>query len=291
MIRHEPVLTAEVLEMLDVKESGVYLDATAGGGGHSVEILRNLGAGGRLICTDRDEEALRRLRERFTDGRVTVARARFSDLSSVLGTVGVTLVDGILFDLGVSSFQLRDGDRGFSFESDARLDMRMDSESTLTAWHIVNRYPAREIADILWKYADERRSRRIARAVAEERQRGEISTCRQLADLVTRVCGGKRGKIHPATRTFQALRIAVNREPEELSCGLDQSVRLLGDRGRLCVISYHSLEDRIVKHFIREMSAKKVLAPVVKKPITASREEVRRNPSARSAKLRGAEKL
>ena len=256
-----------------------------------MEILRNLGAGGRLICTDRDEEALRRLRERFTDGRVTVARARFSDLSSVLGTVGVTLVDGILFDLGVSSFQLRDGDRGFSFESDARLDMRMDSESTLTAWHIVNRYPAREIADILWKYADERRSRRIARAVAEERQRGEISTCRQLADLVTRVCGGKRGKIHPATRTFQALRIAVNREPEELSCGLDQSVRLLGDRGRLCVISYHSLEDRIVKHFIREMSAKKVLAPVVKKPITASREEVRRNPSSRSAKLRGAEKL
>ena len=276
--------------MLNIRSQGVYLDATAGGGGHSVEILSRLSEQGRLICTDRDEVAISRLREVFRDDRVSIRQARFSGLTETVTSLGFSRLDGILFDLGVSAFQLREEDRGFSFDSDAPLDMRMDKENTLTARHIVNEYPADEIADILWKYADERYSRRIARAIVQERERKEIATCKELAAIVVKVYG-RRGKIHPATRTFQALRIAVNHEMEELTAALEHAEQLLNRGGRLCVISYHSLEDRTVKHFLRDRAREQVFATLTRKPVVPAEEEERRNPSSRSAKLRGAERL
>jgi len=287
MIEHEPVLLSEVMEVLQVRKTGVYLDATAGGGGHSSEILKLLSKDGRLICTDRDEHAIERLKNRFQDERVTVRQTRFSGLKDKLGSLGIEGVDGILFDLGVSMFQLKEADRGFSFDSDAPLDMRMDSEGTLTAAHIVNRYPEKDIANILFEYADEKRSRRIARYIVTYRDKKKIETCRELAGIVERACG-RRGKTHPATRTFQALRIAVNEEFHELEEGLRQSVDLLRSGGRIGVISYHSKEDRIVKNFFRDNAKNEVLSLVFKKPVVPSREEIRQNPSSRSAKLRGA---
>lgn len=276
--------------MLNIRKQGVYLDATAGGGGHSMEILSRLSEQGRLICTDRDEFAIQRLREVFHDDRISIRQARFSELNDTVASLGFSRLDGILFDLGVSAFQLKQEDRGFSFDSDAPLDMRMDKENTLTARHIVNEYPQDEIADILWKYADERFSRRIARAIVREREKKEISTCRELAAIIARVYG-RRGKIHPATRTFQALRIAVNHEMEELTAGLGHAERLLNKGGRLCVISYHSLEDRTVKHFLRDRAREEVFMTLTRKPVVPAEDEERRNPSSRSAKLRGAERL
>lgn len=276
--------------MLNIQEEGVYLDATAGGGGHSIEILNRLSKSGRLICTDRDDFAISRLRGTFTDDRVSVRKTSFSGIAAEMAALGIECLDGALFDLGVSAFQLKDTGRGFSFDSDAVLDMRMDSSNALTAWQIVNRYPAREIERILWGYADEKLSRRIAKAIVNYRGKKAIDTCRELAEIISRAYG-YRGKTHPATRTFQALRIAVNSEMEELESGLSQVLGLLGTGGRMCVISYHSIEDRIVKHFFKNMAREMALVILTKKPVTPSPEEVCLNPSARSAKLRGAEKL
>ncbi|GBE31475.1 MAG TPA: 16S rRNA (cytosine(1402)-N(4))-methyltransferase RsmH [Nitrospirae bacterium] len=290
MIQHEPVLLREVLEMLDVKENGIYVDATAGGGGHSREILGRLSDRGVLVCADRDDDAIGRLTRLFDDHRVVMKKTTFSDIYEDVMSAGFDNVDGILFDLGVSMHQLKDKDRGFSFDSDVRLDMRMDASLALTAWDVVNKYPQREIERILREYSDERFFRRIARAIVNCRRKKTIDTCRDLADIVVRAYG-RRGKIHPATRTFQAIRIAVNNELEELNDGLRNAVKLLKSGGRLCVISYHSIEDRIVKNFIRDRSRDGILHALTKKPLTASSDEVRSNPAARSAKLRGAEKI
>lgn len=287
MIEHKAVLVREVMDVLHIQGSGTYLDATAGGGGHSKEILKRLSVDGRLICTDRDDYAVERLQRTILDERVVVKKAKFSEIHDVAASLGVHGLDGILFDLGVSMFQLKDADRGFSFDSDAPLDMRMNRDGSVTAAHIVNRYPEKDLANILWEYADERKSRRIAREIVAYRRKKKIETCRELAGIVERAYGS-RGKTHPATRTFQALRIVVNEEFMELQEGLRQSCNLLNRGGRIGVISYHSKEDRIVKNFFREKAKEGDLELFFKKPVVPTREEIRENPSSRSAKLRGA---
>jgi 16S rRNA (cytosine1402-N4)-methyltransferase len=283
-------MTEEVKEMLNLRQNGVYVDATVGLGGHSEEILKLIGAGGRLIGIDRDDEALKIAGKRLLDRRVTLKRGNFSDMVTLLSLEGISQVDGILFDLGLSMLQLKSIERGFSFTSDRRLDMRMDRTQRISAWDVVNRYPEREIERILREYGEERLSGKIAKAIIGRRIKTPIDTCSELSKIVEDVYGG-RGRIHPATKTFQALRIEVNRELEQLMAGLDAAMRLLQTGGRLCVITYHSLEDRIVKHFLADGSKKRLFRIITKKPRTPSVDEIRMNPSSRSAKLRAAERI
>jgi len=280
----------EVIEMLKPRQNGVYIDATVGPGGHSEEILEHIGPAGVLIGIDRDDEALKMAEKRLSDRRVVLKRGSFADMESMIHAEGISSVDGVLFDLGLSMLQLKSPDKGFSFASDGRLDMRMDRRQKLSAWDVVNRYPEKEIERILREFGEERLSRKIARAITTHRQKKSIDTCSELSALVEGVYGG-RGRFHPATRTFQALRIEVNRELDQLRAGLEATSRLLKSNGRLCVISYHSLEDRIVKHFMAESSRKGLFRVITKKPLVPSTEEIRSNPSSRSAKLRSAEKI
>ena len=278
------------MEMLDIRENGTYVDATVGLGGHAAAVLSRLGSSGRLVGIDRDENALGYARQRLGNNRVALKKGSFSGLQDILLSLDIHKVDGILFDLGVSMMQLKGMERGFSFLSDSRLDMRMDTEQELTAWDIVNKYPEKEMERILREYGEDPYAKRTAKTIVFNRMKKKIDTCRELADIISKACG-RRGKIHPATRAFQALRIEVNREMDELKNGLASAVNMLTSDGRLCVISYHSLEDRIVNNFIRESAREGVLKILTKKPLTPAYEEVRRNPSSRSAKLRGAEKL
>lgn len=286
MIEHVPVLLEEVLEHLGIQPDGIYLDATVGLGGHAGAILKRLGREGRLIGLDQDEEALAEAAKMMGDERVTLLKGNFEKMSGLVHGLGIVQVDGVLMDLGVSSLQLLSGRRGFSFNSDAPLDMRMDAASDLTAAGIVNHYPEKQLANLIFSLGQERRSRRIARAIVRARP---LATCRQLADLITSV-SPRHGRLHPATRTFQALRMAVNRELEVLEQGLKQAVSLLRPGGRLCVISYHSGEDRIVKETFRTLKGR-VLSILTPKPLMPSRREVDSNPRSRSAKLRVAERL
>lgn len=253
-------------------------------------ILAQVGQNVKVVGLDRDEQALLRAARRLNDSRVLLKKGTFSNMEHVLNTEGIHEVDGILLDLGVSMMQIKDPARGFSFLSNGRLDMRMDSGELLTAWDIVNTYDEQELLRILREYGEEYRAARVVRAILSARAKKSIDTCAELAEVAFRALG-RSGRIHPATRTFQALRIALNRELEELRLGLEASLRMLKKGGRLCVISYHSLEDRIVKNFIRDNSKAGMLSQLTKKPIVPSREEMRLNPSSRSAKLRGAEKL
>jgi 16S rRNA (cytosine1402-N4)-methyltransferase len=287
---HVPVLRDEVLAMLDVKADGVYVDGTVGLGGHSEAILALLGPQGRLFGIDRDESALAMAAERLGNGRVVLRKAAFADLQEVAQGNGILSCDGILLDLGVSMMQLKDHERGFSFQSESRLDMRMDSNQPESAWHLVNQEDEHELARIIFEYGEERFSRRIARRIVAEREKQEIDTCAQLASIVASACG-RRGRTHPATKTFQGLRIAVNQEMEQLRVGLESAAALLKQGGRLCVLTYHSLEDRMVKHFMRDGARDGRFALLTKKPVSASRPEVLGNPAARSAKLRGVERL
>lgn len=286
---HIPVMVKEVIELLQPVDSGVYVDATLGCGGHSIEILKRLGSAGRLIGIDRDETAIQVAGEILNDSRVTLKKARFSQLKEVLSEMNVNEIDGIIFDLGVSMLQLKDFSRGFSFYSQERLDMRMDSTGSLTAWDVVNKYPEKELERILREYGDEPFSKKIAREIIRQRNKKTIDTCKELADLVKRAV--PRRKLHPATQVFQAIRIEVNKELDELKEGLHQAIELLKPGGRICVISYHSGEDRIVKNFFREEERKGKLRILTKKPLLPTLEEVSKNPSARSARLRGGEKI
>ncbi len=290
MIKHIPVMVKEVMEVLLPGQEGVYIDATVGAGGHTLEILKHLGPDGRVIGIDRDNESLKIARQLITDERVIFRKALFSELKKVLEVEQIKDVDGIIFDLGMSMLQVRDMERAFSFFSEHPLDMRMDRLGGLTAEDIVNTYPAQELERILTEYGEERLAHRIVKAIVTERKKARIRTCRELADIVCKVYG-RRGKIHPATRTFQALRIAVNNELNEIREGLNNSIALLKKGGRLCVISYHSLEDRIVKDFMKESEKIGLLKVLTKKPLTPGYEEVTLNPASRSAKLRGAERL
>lgn len=286
---HLPVMLREMIMLLKPKSGGIYADATIGLGGHAKEILKHIG-NGMLIGIDRDEEALKMAMSRLRDSRVVLRKGRFSDIESLLYEIGVSGIDGVVFDLGTSMLHLKTSERGFSFFSGGQPDMRMDRGQGLTAGDIVNEYPEKDIEKILREYGDERLSQKIAKAIVMYRSKKRISTCAELSDIV---CGiyKRRGRLHPATKTFQALRIAVNDELHELRNGLDASLRILKRGGRLCVISYHSLEDRIVKNFMRDGQKHRDVNVITKKPITPSYEEIRLNPSARSAKLRGAEKI
>jgi 16S rRNA (cytosine1402-N4)-methyltransferase len=283
---HVSVLPGPVLEYLAVRPDGIYVDATFGAGGHSRSILERLGTG-RLVCLDADPEAADRAR-RISDPRLTFIRANFRELDDVLDRCGIGLVDGVLFDLGVSSMQLDDPQRGFSFGGDAPLDMRMNPLAGRSAYDILSTASEGELADIFFHYGQERAARRIARAVVARRAAGTLpSTTSEFARFVSGVVQrpGRREPIHPATRVFQALRIAVNDELGALRDGLHSAVGRLRAAGRVVAISFHSLEDRIVKQTFREDERLDVLT---KKPVIPDESEVAENRRARSAKLRAA---
>lgn len=315
-IEHRPVLPREVLHHLAVRPEGVYVDATVGGGGHASEIARRLDPerGGRLLGLDVDPEALavaqERLREFLRRGVVELVRASYVDLGRVLDERGIEAVDGVLFDLGLSSLQLASAERGFSFRSDGPLDMRFDPEGEVTAAQIVNEYPEEELVRVLREYGEERHAARIAAEIGKARRERPIETTQELVDLVLRAipkpaqrASFRRG-LHPATRTFQALRIAVNRELENLAEGLEVAFQRLKPGGRLVVISFHSLEDRLVKRFLQERARGCICPPelpvcrcgrvsqarIVGKALPSA-EEIAENPRARSARLRALEKL
>lgn len=285
---HLPVMLGEVIEYLDLKEGGVYVDGTVGLGGHAEGVLERLGPEGLVIGIDRDEEALGEAEKRLAGKRCILKKAKFSEMAEVVKGLGIRGVDGVLFDFGASMLQMKSPGRGFSFDSGEPLDMRMDRTERLTAADIVNSYPAVEIERILWEFGEERNARKIAKAIYRERQRARIDTCRRLADVVTDAVG-RRGRLHPATKTFQSLRIAVNDELGEIKKGLGASLTLLKSGGRLVAVAYHSLEDRTVKVFMKDAAGGGLIRILTKKPLTPWREEVLRNPSARSAKLRAAE--
>ena len=306
---HRPVLLRETIELLAAERGGLFVDCTVGLGGHSEAILQ-ASRDAQVLGIDRDDEALELARERLAQygSRFRAVHADFRELTRVLATAKVKQARGILADLGVSSWQLDSPARGFSFRHEAPLDMRMDVKSGETAAELLGRLSEVEIARIIFEYGEERRSRRIARWIVERRGRGEpVSTTRDLAELVERAVGpGKQRRIHPATRTFQALRIAVNRELEDLDRFITEAVDHLEPEGRLAVISFHSLEDRIVKRTLLQLSgrcqcpprlpicvcgARKVVDILTRRPITPGDEEIAVNPRARSAKLRAGGKL
>lgn len=289
-VRHLPVMPGEVVGYLNPVEGGVYIDATVGPGGHSEEILRRIGSTGKLLCIDRDREALAEAEKRLGKERCVFRQAVFSDMMEVAGELGIGKVDGVLFDFGLSMLQVKAPERGFGFGSEGPLDMRMDSEGGLTADEIVNTWPEKDLETILREFGEERRSKRIVSALSKRREKTPIRTCRELADIVGAAIG-RRGRTHPATRTFQALRIAVNDELGHIEKGLAAALGLLAPGGRMVAISYHSLEDRAVKRFMREAEREGRIRVLTKKPVTPDRDEISKNPSARSAKLRAGEAL
>ncbi|MCK4910111.1 MAG: 16S rRNA (cytosine(1402)-N(4))-methyltransferase RsmH, partial [Thermodesulfovibrionales bacterium] len=277
-------------DFLNLRKGGTYVDATVGPGGHSEALLSHLGPEGHLICMDRDEETLELARERLQDKRARFVHARFSELARVLGEMDIQGVDGVLMDFGVSMLQLKTPERGFSFTSNETLDMRMDRSEPTSALEAVNKWPEKELARVIYEYGGEWRSRRIASAICRARGKARIETGLELAEIVSSAVG-RSGKTHPATRTFQGLRIAVNREMEEIDAGLEAAVDALVPGGRLVTIAYHSLEDGKAKRFMREAARAERVKLLTKKPLVPTREETRENPSARSAKMRAVEAI
>lgn len=322
---HEPVLLDKVLSLLSPRPDGCYVDCTVGGGGHARAILERLGPGGRLIGLDQDEEALRAARSRLlgparSEGVdsgpasdpaavVTLLQANFAQVARVLDRLGVERSDGFLYDLGVSSHQLDTAERGFSYQQDAPLDMRMNpGEQTTSAYHLVNGLTEAELARLIWEYGEERWAKRIAYFIVKRRENRNIETTGELVAAIKAAipAGARREGPHPAKRTFQALRIAVNDELGALERSLEQAVWRLAPGGRICVISFHSLEDRVVKRLFRQWEKGCVCPPrvpvcrcgkrqlvrlITRRPIAPSPDEVAANPRARSAKLRAVEAL
>jgi 16S rRNA (cytosine1402-N4)-methyltransferase len=297
---HVPVLLKEAIDFLAVRRGGIYIDCTVGLGGHSYEIAKRLGAPGRLIGFDKDPEALERARARLRVSGlnpespedwpvIELIHGSFASLADDPGPKIEGGVDGILADLGVSSLQFSDPARGFSFQAEGPLDMRMNPQSELTAEQVVNQFDERELADLIYEFGEERRSRRIARAIVRSRP---IRSTAQLAAAVSAAARPmKHERIHPATLTFQALRIFVNRELDDLRQLLEAAPRMLKPGGRLVIISFHSLEDRIVKDAMRAGARQGQYQLLTKKPVTPGDEEIASNPRARSAKLRGVERV
>lgn len=305
---HEPVMLAESIRGLNLNPRSVVVDATLGGGGHAAAILARLGPDGVLIGIDRDPEAVERARVRLTGcGRahLHLEQANFGRIAEVAARLGVAELDAVLMDLGVSSFQIDEPGRGFSFQAGGPLDMRMGPDADVSAMDIVNGYSEEVIAGILFRLGEERSSRRIAKAIVAEREASPIEDTARLAKIVADAKGGRRGRIHPATKSFMALRMAVNDELGNLDSGLKGGLNLLKVGGRMAVITFHSIEDRLVKRFFRRHAGRRValqaggdrwegeLPPVeilTGKPIVATRAETASNPRARSAKLRVAER-
>ncbi|RJQ49357.1 MAG: 16S rRNA (cytosine(1402)-N(4))-methyltransferase RsmH [Gammaproteobacteria bacterium] len=289
---HQPVMLQEAMEWLAVQPEGIYLDATFGRGGHAEAILERLGPHGRLLALDKDPQAVAAAERKFaTERRFEVMRGSFAMLGAYVEQRGWRgKVSGVLFDLGVSSPQLEDAKRGFSFLRDGPLDMRMDPDSGVSAASFLAKAKENEIADVLYQYGEERYARRIARAIVHARKQAPITHTLQLAGIVSRAHPRWERGQHPATKSFQALRIFINQELSELESGLTQCLDVLAPRGRLAVISFHSLEDRIVKRFIRDQARARALKSLGKARRPA-RAEIIANPRARSAVLRGAERL
>ncbi|MDE5991171.1 MAG: 16S rRNA (cytosine(1402)-N(4))-methyltransferase RsmH [Clostridia bacterium] len=307
--KHISVMLDECIQGLDVKPDGIYLDCTLGGGGHSLEIVKRL-ASGRLIAVDKDEEALESAKQRLKayEDKITYIHDDFKNAIARLDELKVDKLDGVLIDLGVSSYQLDNGDRGFSYNADAPLDMRMDRGQFLSAYNVVNEYDEERLADIIWKYGEDKLSRKIARNIAEQRKKQPISTTAQLAEIVENSYPAKlRWKFgNPCKRTFQAVRIEVNDELKDLDKVINQLSLRLKISGRICVITFHSLEDRIVKRVFVELNKECICPPhqpictcnkrreveiITKKPITASEEELNGNSRSASAKLRIAKRV
>ena len=305
---HKPVLLHECIEALQIRPDGIYLDGTLGRAGHSLEIARRLTTG-RLICIDRDMAAIDAARLRLAEymDRVTLVHRNFSELASILAELNLAGVDGMLFDLGVSSPQLDDASRGFSYMHDAPLDMRMDESAPLSAWEVVNRWSYEELRRILYEYGEERYAPAIARAICRRREDRPIDTTFELVEVIRRAMPPQalREKQHPAKRSFQAIRIAVNDELGALSPMLEAAADGLNPGGRLAVISFHSLEDRIVKKTLQELAKGCICPPefpvcicgrkpklelISRKPVVAGEAELEENPRARSAKLRVAQR-
>jgi len=304
---HQSVLLSEVLAGLALRPGAVVVDGTLGGGGHSEALANAVSSQGRVVALDRDAGALDRARLKLGDrvARCTLVQSSFARMDEVVSGLGLSQVDGVLLDIGISSDQLDDPDRGFSFMKEGPLDMRMDQEAPVTAADLLNTLPEADLARLLKRYGEEPRARAIAHRVVSQRGVVPFRRTTQLADLVTEVYGGRRGRIHPATLSFQALRIAVNGELEALEAGLAAGLRILKVGGRMAVITFHSLEDRIVKQFFVEHQGRMESLPeggakwvgalpkmsiLTRKPVVATDEECRGNPRARSAKLRVAER-
>lgn len=310
---HQSVLPKEACEHLNLKPGAVCVDGTLGGCGHARTILKAIGPTGRLIGIDQDPDAIKNAEKIFYPfaGQVNIFHDNFASLPQIIDTMEIQGVDGILVDLGLSFHQLMESRRGFSFQRDEALDMRMDTRTDITAADMVNRYTEKQLIDIFFKYGEERMSRKIARRIVAQRQESSITTTQQLAALVVEVMPAKlvrTQKIHPATRVFQALRIAVNQELEQLETFMSHVPEMLNTGGRVCVISFHSLEDRIVKQAIRSQEEGQgctcprefprcicgfipKLKSIFKKPLLPGQEEINDNPLSRSAKLRVAEKI
>ncbi|MGV8984385.1 16S rRNA (cytosine(1402)-N(4))-methyltransferase RsmH [Clostridium sp.] len=307
--KHLPVLLEECLDALDIKEDGIYVDCTLGGAGHSLEILKRLSSKGRLIGIDQDEDALKAAREKIKDyNNVTFVHDNFHNIEAILEKLGIEKVDGILMDLGVSSYQLDTTERGFSYMRDAKLDMRMDRTQSLSAFEVVNNYSEEEIGEILRNYGEEKFSKRIANFIVDRRAEKSIDTTLELVNVIDAAIPAKykRDGGHPAKRTFQGIRIEVNGELRILNTAIENGVHRLKSGGRMAIITFHSLEDRIVKNAFKELQdpckCPKELpmcvcgkVPIVKlisrKPIRATEEELEINVRSRSAKLRVAEKI
>jgi len=303
--RHEPVLIAESISALQIQRGGRYIDCTVNGGGHAAAILEESSPGGQLLGIDADPEAIRIAKERFEPygNSVILVNENFRYLESICNRHGFRPVHGIIFDLGMSSLQLEASGRGFSFQQDSPLDMRFSPRQSLTAADIVNTYPEGELGRLLERYGEEYRGKQIARRIVERRP---LRSTLELSRAVEEAVGGRRGKIHPATKTFQALRIVVNKELESLQLALGQVLNLLGSGGRVVVVSFHSLEDRVVKEFLKRESQGCICPPsvpvcvcghkpslkiVTRKAVRPSPEEMRVNPRSRSAKMRVGERI
>ena len=304
---HVSVLLQEAIDGLDIKKDGIYIDCTAGGGGHSIEILK---AGGRLVCFDRDMDAIRAVKKRLEgyEDRYTAVHSNYADFESELDRLGIDKIDGAIMDLGVSSYQLDEAERGFSYNSDARLDMRMDREAPLSAYEVVNEYEESELARIIFEYGEERFSRRIAQRIVQRRSEKPIESTLELSDIIKSAmpAASKAEGHHPAKRTFQAIRIEVNSELSIIAPTINAIAKRLNRGGRISIITFHSLEDRAVKSAYATLASgctcpkdfpvcvcnkKPQIKLVNKKPILPSDAELEFNPRSRSANLRVAEKL
>ncbi|WP_044896127.1 16S rRNA (cytosine(1402)-N(4))-methyltransferase RsmH [Bacillus alveayuensis] len=310
MFQHKTVLLEEAVQGLNINPDGIYVDCTLGGAGHSFEIVSRLSNKGHLIAFDQDETAIQYAKEKLApyQDRVTIIQSNFRYLKEKLLELGISKVDGILFDLGVSSPQLDTPERGFSYQHDAPLDMRMNQQQTLSAYLVVNEWPYEKLVNIFFRYGEEKFSKQIARKIEAAREKGPINTTGKLVDIIKEAipAPARRTGGHPAKRVFQAIRIAVNDELKVFEEAIEQAIELLKPKGRVCVITFHSLEDRICKAAFKKAAETAHLPPnipvipdeykpdiriITKKPIVPSIKEIEENPRARSAKLRIAEKL
>ena len=307
---HRSVLLDECIESLNIKPDGIYVDGTAGGGGHSLEIVKRLTNGGRLVAIDRDDAAIAAATERLSGylDRVTFVRNNFSSAADVCRELGIEKIDGILLDLGVSSYQLDTAERGFTHNTDAPLDMRMDRRGELDAYTVVNTYSADELKRVIWEYGEERFAPKIAQAIVRRREQKPIETTGELVDVIKSAipAAAREGGHHPAKRTFQAIRIEVNGELDAIEPAIRRAKDIMAEGGRIVIITFHSLEDRIVKQTYADMASgctcprslpvcvcgkKPEVKVLTKKPILPSERELEENPRSRSAKLRVCEKL